>query len=196
MPKLFFFTVLAMVCFMFAHVFGRPCLFLQLNNVLGALKWHENSETEKKKLLMSSAKCIFLKHKKHGRHVIFFRYQQVPYLLLLAIGLCEVRPPKHSWHAISRSFLNIAKTDKHGCHFSGNGKRSSTSYDNVHSYKIHMYIITSMAGAPRIHAHTHKAVMKIKEKVGTLMKLKNIMKKKRKHLWHWITTWRTMLDQT
>jgi hypothetical protein len=39
-------------------------------------------------------------------------------------------------------------------------------------------------------------VMKIKEKVGTLMKLKNIMKKKRKHLWHWITTWRTMLDQT
>ena len=147
---------------------------------------------------MSSAKCIFLKHKKHGRHVIFFRYQQVPYLLLLAIGLCEVRPPKHSWHAISRSFLNIAKTDKHGCHFSGNGKRSSTSYDNVHSYKIHMYIITSMAGAPRIHAHTHthKAVMKIKEKVGTLMKLKNIMKKKRKHLWHWITTWRTMLDQT
>jgi hypothetical protein len=45
-----------------------------------------------------------------------------------------------------------------------------------------MYIITSMAGAPRIHAHTHKAVMKIKEKVGTLMKLKNIMKKKRKHL--------------
>ena len=79
-----FFTVLAMVCFMFAHVFGRPCLFLQLNNVLGRyqnelsvrytiLKWHENSETEKKTLLMSSAKCIFLKHKNHGRHVIFFR---------------------------------------------------------------------------------------------------------------------------
>lgn len=160
-----FFTVLAMVCFMFAHVFGRPCLFLQLNNVLGRyqnelsvrytiLKWHENSETEKK-LCSCHLPSAFFWNTKTMADMSSSLGQQVPYLLFLAIGLCEVRPPKHSWHAISRSFLNIAKTDKHGCQFSGNGKRSSTSYDTVHSYKIRMYIITSVVGAPRIHAHTH-----------------------------------------
>lgn len=136
-----------------------------------------NGKQTKKNFAHVICQVPFFETQKHGRHVIFFRYQQVPYLLFLAIGLREVRPLKHSWHAISRSFLNIAKTDnKHGCQFLGNGKRSSTSYDTAHSYKNHMYIITSMAGAPRIHAHTHKAVMKIKEQVGTLMKLNHNMK--------------------